>query len=95
MCLQSHLQTSPPTPHKSYPKLRNPRTTFEEEKNFSAHSKGGRGVPDYFFWLESFDFFPLGSHAKSHNPTITPFGFLATVRFMKVMFRSMKVIYGA
>ena len=28
-CLQSHLQTSPPTPQKSYPKFRNPRTTFE------------------------------------------------------------------
>ena len=27
-CLQSHLQTSPPTPQKSYPKFRNPRTTF-------------------------------------------------------------------
>ena len=28
-CLQSHLQTSPPTPQNSYPKFRNPRTTFE------------------------------------------------------------------
>ena len=28
-CLQSHLQTSPPTPQKSYLKFRNPRTTFE------------------------------------------------------------------
>ena len=28
-CLQSHLQTSPPTPQKSYPKFRNPRTNFE------------------------------------------------------------------
>ena len=28
-CLQSHLQTSPPTPQKSYPKFRDPRTTFE------------------------------------------------------------------
>ena len=28
-CLQSHLQTSPPTPQKSCPKFRNPRTTFE------------------------------------------------------------------
>ena len=33
--LQSHLQTSPPTPQKSYPKFRNPRTTFEIfKKNF-------------------------------------------------------------
>ena len=29
MCLQSHLQISLPTPKKSYPKFRNPRTTFE------------------------------------------------------------------
>ena len=28
-CLQSHLQTSPQTPQKSYPKFRNPRTAFE------------------------------------------------------------------
>ena len=28
-CLQSHLQTSPPYPQKSYTKFRNPRTTFE------------------------------------------------------------------
>jgi hypothetical protein len=28
-CLQSHLQTSPPTPQKSYPKFWNPRKTFE------------------------------------------------------------------
>ena len=27
--LQSHIQTSPTTPQKSYPKFRNPRTTFE------------------------------------------------------------------
>ena len=34
MCLQSHLQTSPPTPQKSYPKFRNPRTTFENNPLF-------------------------------------------------------------
>ena len=28
-CLQSHLQTSPPTPQKSYLKFRNSRTTFQ------------------------------------------------------------------
>ena len=27
-CLQSQIQTYPPTPQKSYPKLRNPRTIF-------------------------------------------------------------------
>jgi hypothetical protein len=34
MCLQSHLQTSPPTPQKSYPKFRNPRTTFENTSSY-------------------------------------------------------------
>ena len=29
---------------------------------FSAHSAGERGVPEYFFWLESFYFFELGDH---------------------------------
>jgi hypothetical protein len=29
MYLQSHLQTSPPTPRKSYPKFRKPRTNFQ------------------------------------------------------------------
>ena len=29
MCLQSHFQTSPPTPQKSYPKFWNPRIIFE------------------------------------------------------------------
>ena len=28
-CLQSHLQTSPPSPQKSYLKFQNPRTIFE------------------------------------------------------------------
>ena len=28
MCLQSHLQTSPPTPKKAYAKFQNPRKTF-------------------------------------------------------------------
>ena len=31
---QSHLQTSPPTPQKSYPKFQNPRTTFENTPLF-------------------------------------------------------------
>ena len=34
-CLQSHLQTSPPTPQKSYQKFLNPRTTFQNTP-FSA-----------------------------------------------------------
>jgi hypothetical protein len=33
-CLQSNLQTSPPTPQKSYPNFRNTRTNFEIFKKF-------------------------------------------------------------
>ena len=50
-CLQSHLQTSPPTPQKSYPKFRNPRTTFENTPvvRQKCHSAGG---PQFilFYW---------------------------------------------
>ena len=51
-CLQSHLQTSPPTPQKSYLKFRNPRTTFENAPLSAqkCHSAEGRGVPDFFDW---------------------------------------------
>jgi hypothetical protein len=59
MCLQSHLQTYTPTPQKSYPKFRNPRTTFENtplyylgkpsrEKNgtsFFFYQRGGTPPP--------------------------------------------------
>jgi hypothetical protein len=38
-CLQSHLQTSPPTPQKSYLKFRDPRTTFEEKKKTRTKEK--------------------------------------------------------
>ena len=47
-CLHSHLQTSPPTPQKSYQKFRNPRTTFENTPlcppNYSI-VRGVGGVP--------------------------------------------------
>ena len=33
-CLQSHLQTAPPTPQKSYTNFRNPRKTFENTPLF-------------------------------------------------------------
>ena len=33
-CLQSHLQTPPPTPPKSYPKFWNPWTTFQNTPLF-------------------------------------------------------------
>ena len=54
--VQSHLQTSPPTPQKSYPKFRNPRTTFENTPLFTPKYsivRGVGGVPKLFFWLES------------------------------------------
>ena len=31
---------------------------------FSTHSAGGRGVPEFFFWLESFYFCELGATCK-------------------------------
>ena len=52
-CLQSQLQTSPPTPQKSYPKFRNPRTTFENAPlcphNYSIVL--GVGGSPIFFWI--------------------------------------------
>ena len=83
-CIQSQLQTSPPTPQKSYPKFRNPRTTFEISKviHFCHSNKnlcppnysivwGVGGIP-FFVLLESFYFSDLGAHAKIWNPTTTP-----------------------
>ena len=44
-CLQSHLQTSPPTPQKSYPKFRNPKKTFEIfKKNFKKTKNAPQGA---------------------------------------------------
>ena len=34
MCLQTNILTSPPSPQKSYSKIRNPRTTFENNPLF-------------------------------------------------------------
>ena len=79
-CLQSHIQTSPPTPQKSYTKFRNPRTTFEISP-FSGQNRvilGGRGGPRIFFLLESSYFCYLGAHAKFQIPTICPYWGLAT-----------------
>ena len=45
---------------------------------FSAHSPGGRGGPQMFFWLESFFFCELGALAKFWNPTTTPSWILLT-----------------
>ena len=46
MCLQSHLQTSPPTPQKAYPKFWNPRKLppLSAQK---CHSAGSRGGPQF------------------------------------------------
>ena len=54
MCLQSHLQTSPPSFQKSYLKFRNPRTNFEifthkKLKNLKMPPRGLGGSPN-FFW---------------------------------------------
>ena len=51
-CLQSHLQTSPPTPQKSYPKFRNLRKTFEIFKTFfflklKMPPRGPGGSPNF------------------------------------------------
>ena len=55
-CRQSRLQTSSPTPQKSYLNFQNPRTTFEEKKSFPPKScivQGEEGVPEIVLWLES------------------------------------------
>ena len=46
-CLQSHLQTSPPTPRKTYLKFRNPRTTFEILKILKTAQRGQGGVSKF------------------------------------------------
>ena len=56
-CLQSRLQTSPPTPQKSYLKFRNPRTNFEifkkKLKNLKTPPRGPGGVSEFFGGLIS------------------------------------------
>jgi hypothetical protein len=36
--------------------------------------RGVGGVPEIFFWLESYYFCYLGAHAKFQNPTTIPSG---------------------
>ena len=72
-CLQSHLQTSPSTPQKSYPKFRNPRKTFLKKPPFQLIVRGEGGVPKFCFGLESFYFCVLEAHAKLLNHTIFEF----------------------
>ena len=56
--LQSHLQTSPPTPQKSYAKFWNHRIP----KNCIVW--GERGVPNFLGAMESFFVLLLGPHTK-------------------------------
>jgi hypothetical protein len=56
ICLQSHPQTSPPTPQKSYPKFRNQRTTFSTTKKYPPPTppQGARGVSEFVGGLIAF-----------------------------------------
>ena len=67
-CLQSHLQTSPPTPQKSYPKFRNPKTTFEIfKKNLKTPPRGPGGVSEFFGGLISPFLCENKPHVKFQN----------------------------
>jgi hypothetical protein len=52
-CVQSHLQTTHPTSQKSYPKFRNPRTTFQNTPQSAqiCHSAGGWWGPPIMFLI--------------------------------------------
>ena len=74
MCLQNKPQKSPPTHLKSYPKFRNPWTTFENTplcapKYSIVHGVGG--VPDFFQGVETSYFCYFGPHAKFRSPRTT------------------------
>ena len=69
-CLQSHLQTPPPTPLKSDPKFRNPWTTFRNTP-LSAQklpSAGGRGSPRICFEVGILLFLLVRSPCKISEP---------------------------
>ena len=77
-CLQSRLQTSPPTPQKSYLKFRNSTTSLSwiflilPDFPVKIGLIGGEGgVPEIIFWLESSSLCYLGAHAKICNPMIS------------------------
>ena len=68
-CLQSHLQTSPPTPYKSYLKFWNPRTTFENTPLCPPKYSivwGVGGVPDFFMNSSIFIFLGCLLFKKNH-----------------------------
>ena len=71
--LQSHLQTSPPTPQKLYPKFRHPRTTSKHppvcSPKYSMVQGGMRGSQNFCCGVESSYFCELGAHAKFRSPS--------------------------
>jgi hypothetical protein len=74
-CLQSHLQTSPPTPQKSYPTFWNPRTTFQNTPLSvqKCHSAGGKGGPWILLWIGILIFVLLRSPFNISEPYDNPF----------------------
>jgi hypothetical protein len=72
-CLQSHLQTSPPTPQKSYPKFPNPRTTFENTPL----------SPQLFFYWNPNIYVTKESMQKFETLRQPLLGFLTTVPWRK------------
>ena len=73
MCLQSHLQTSPPTPQKSYPKFRNHIFKKRPKKDLKIAPRGpGGGGANFIFFSEFLLFFFRGP-CKIWEPYDNPF----------------------
>jgi hypothetical protein len=73
MCLQSHLQTSPPTPQKSYPKFRNHIFKKRPKKDLKIAPRGpGGGGANLIFFSEFLLFFFRGA-CKNLEPYDNPF----------------------
>ena len=73
MCLQSQLQTSPPTPQKSYPKFRNHIFKKRPKKDLKIVPRGpGGGGPNFVFFSEFLLFFFRGP-CKNLEPYDNPF----------------------
>ena len=68
----NHLQKSSPTPQKSYPKFRNPRTTCENTHPVGPKMScaGGR-VSNFFLGWNPNIFYELEAHAKFRIPRTT------------------------
>ena len=65
---KGHLQTSPPTPQKSYPKFRNPRTTFENTPLTPHIYDSGGGGPRIIFLVGILLFLLVRSPCKISEP---------------------------